>query len=82
MSELTDQFDKGYEAGRKSMLGVPMTPEQQEDFQKHASFEDIIYPVMRWLDNNHHPHTRIILDSRSAELVEGLKTYINKVFND
>ena len=46
------------------------------------TFEDIIKPVMRWLDDNHHPHTSIYVDSRTAELLEGQKTYHNKVFND
>jgi hypothetical protein len=47
-----------------------------------SSFEDVVKPVMRWLDDNHHPHTSIYLDCREAELLEGQQTYHNKIFND
>jgi len=29
-------------------------------------------PLMRWLDANTHPHTRLLVDSRSAALVEDI----------
>lgn len=35
-------------------------------------FEDLVRPLMDYLGKNHHPHTKIILDSMSAELVEGV----------
>ena len=44
-----------------------MTNEQVED-----EFYAITEKVMQYLKNNHHPHTRIIIDSDTAELVEGV----------
>ena len=34
-------------------------------------FENVVKPVMEWLAKNSNPHTKIIIESTSAELVEG-----------
>lgn len=39
------------------------------------SFESIAKDVIKYLNANHHPHTRIIIDSSSCEIVEGLKCF-------
>lgn len=36
--------------------------------------------VMKYLAENHHPHTKVIIDSDSAELVEGLATHRTEKF--
>lgn len=46
--------------------------EKRKSDEKHLEFHNLVLPVMEWLDKNHHPHTKIILDSTRAELVEGL----------
>ncbi|EUC95747.1 hypothetical protein [Providencia alcalifaciens] len=33
-------------------------------------FELIIKPVMKWLAENHNPHTKVIIESNSAELLQ------------
>ena len=38
------------------------------------TFEEVIKEVMKWLAENHHPHTTIIVTSTSAELVEGIES--------
>ncbi len=38
------------------------------------SFTELCKPLMKYLAENHHPHTKIILESNCAELVEGLKS--------
>lgn len=40
---------------------------------KHETFEEVVKPLMKWLCENTHPHTTIIVRSNSAELVEGIK---------
>jgi hypothetical protein len=39
--------------------------------KKKAEFEEIVRPVMKWLAENQHPHTKIIIEANIAELVEG-----------
>ncbi|WP_318371996.1 hypothetical protein [Enterobacter sp.] len=36
-----------------------------------ASFEDVVKPVIKWLNENSNPHASVIIDSTSAELVTG-----------
>ena len=40
--------------------------------ERRKSFEVAVEPVIKWLCDNTHPHTKIIVDCTSAELVEGL----------
>ncbi len=40
--------------------------------EKQKEFESIVRPAMKWLAENQHPHTRLIITSTDAELVEGL----------
>ena len=39
----------------------------------NKTFEEVVKEVMKWLAENHHPHTTIIITSTSAELVEGVE---------
>lgn len=39
-------------------------------------FEAAVKPLMKWLNDNHHPHTTVIVTGIAAELVEGLKTFV------
>ena len=41
---------------------------------KDDAFTELCKPLMKYLAENHHPHTKIILESNFAELVEGIKT--------
>jgi hypothetical protein len=36
---------------------------------KQEEFEAVVKPVMKWLAENANPHTKIIIESNSAELV-------------
>lgn len=40
------------------------------------TLEDVVKPVIEWLATHHHPHTKIIIDSISAELVEGVEMFV------
>ena len=39
---------------------------------KDDVFGELCKPLMKYLAENHHPHTKIILESNTAELVEGI----------
>lgn len=43
-----------------------VTKEQADEFEKLAR------PLIKWLCENQHPHTHIIIESTHAELSEGL----------
>ena len=45
-----------------------------------TTFEDVVKPLMRWMAENQHPHTTIILTCNRAELVEGMECYLNDDF--
>lgn len=38
-------------------------------------FEALTRPLIQWLNDNHHPHTTIIIDPTSASLWEGMLAY-------
>lgn len=44
------------------------------------TFEDACKPLIKWLCENQHPHTHVILTSNRAELVEGLQCYTTDEF--
>ena len=44
------------------------------------TFEARVKPVMKYLAENHHPHTKIMIDSNTAELLEGQKTVVTDEF--
>ncbi len=45
--------------------------------EQRKQFELAVETVMKYLADNHNPHTKVIIDSDSAELVEGLTVYQN-----
>ncbi len=43
--------------------------------EKLNDFAKIVEPVMEWLNNNHNPRTKIIINRSSVELVEGIMAH-------
>jgi hypothetical protein len=41
--------------------------------EKQEKFEQAVRPLMKYLAENHHPHTSVYVTSRTAELLEGQK---------
>lgn len=41
--------------------------------EEFNGFEEAVRPLIEWMNNNTHPHTKIIIDHTSAEIVEGAK---------
>jgi len=40
--------------------------------EQRKEFEQIVRPVIQFLNDNYHPHTQIIVTPTSAELTEGV----------
>jgi hypothetical protein len=40
--------------------------------EKIKKFEELVKPLIKYMAENHHPHTTLIIDSTHAELLEGL----------
>lgn len=45
--------------------------------QKHKEFEELALPLMKWLNDNYHPHVTVIVTSASAELMEGVTSVVS-----
>jgi len=48
--------------------------------EQRKSFEAASEQLMAWLSDNCHPHTTVILDYGSAELVEGIAAHRTEKF--
>jgi hypothetical protein len=48
--------------------------------KKRHEFIELVTPVMKWMAENLHPHTKIIIEANTAELVEGEISYNNNEF--
>ena len=44
------------------------------------TFEDAVEPLMKWMSENQHPHTTVIVTGTRAELVEGIQCHLNDEF--
>lgn len=51
-----------------------LTKEQQAEFQTLAK------PLMKWLNDNLHPHVSVIIDPTRAEVLEGLCAFTTTEF--
>ena len=47
-----------------------------EEIEKNDSFDNCVKSVIKYLAENHHPHTKIIIENDKAELVEGIKSIV------
>ena len=43
--------------------------------KEDLEFEKAVEVVIKYMAENHHPHTTIIIDATSAQLLEGLKVH-------
>jgi len=44
------------------------------EYARPSGFEEAARPLIKWMAENHHPHTSVTLDSTSAQLWEGLES--------
>jgi hypothetical protein len=50
--------------------------ETKKQIKKLEKFEKAVRPLMKYLAENHHPHTSVYVTSRAAELLEGQQCII------
>lgn len=53
--------------------GVVIENNNEIEYLTPKTFEDAVRPLMKWMAENYHPHTKIIVESNKAEIVEGIK---------
>ena len=41
----------------------------------NSNFENACKPLMRYLCENHHPHTKVIIDGNSSLMFEGIQCF-------
>ena len=70
--ELIENQAKGQfnEFAKKQLL---LVVEQIKEAEKDAEFEEIARVMMKYLAEKHHPHTKVIVESNRAEMIEGVK---------
>jgi len=44
---------------------------------KLKELSELSKPLIEWINNNYHPHVKIIVDCNSAEVVEGVLRVTN-----
>ena len=42
------------------------------DKEKKEELVKVVKPVIKWLNENQHPHTKIIIDCNNFQLMEGI----------
>lgn len=55
--------------------GVVDEGNNELEYLMPKSFDEAVRPLMRWMAENNHPHTWAIVDSTTAVLTEGVKSY-------
>lgn len=51
--------------------GDPSEPKPLYSHEQQAEFESLAKPLIKWLNDNVHPHATILIITTSAELAEG-----------
>jgi hypothetical protein len=47
-----------------------MKPKTKEEKQRSMKFEEAVRPLIKYMAENHHPHTVLLIDSTTAHLYE------------
>jgi hypothetical protein len=42
--------------------------------KQRAELEILAKPLMKWMEDNFHPHVKIVMDTMGMELLEGITT--------
>ena len=67
-----DENDENFENGKVLFSDI------QKELGKYRidnTYENAVKPLMKWLAENCHPHTKAIVESNLSELVEGVKCF-------
>ena len=61
--------------------GMTMDNDVKNTIEK-PDFRKLVEPLIEYIRKNYHPHTRIIIDFDSAEIVVGVKGELFEYFDD
>jgi len=56
----------------KAHKGMILNEEQRKEF------EQVVRPLIKWLNDNYHPHVTVVADCSSAELSEGVNSFVTE----
>ena len=57
-----------------------MSNEEEKDFHRRIALEEAAKPLMKLLAENYNPHVKVIVESDSAEMVEGISCFRSSEF--
>jgi len=58
-----------------------MDEEKRKELEKKMNeFKEAAKPLMKYLADNFHPHTSVIVDSTRAQLLEGVRAFKTEEF--
>ena len=52
-----------------------MEYERKGEQSKREEFKELVDPVIKWINENYHPHVTIVITPNTAELLEGTIGY-------
>ena len=47
---------------------------------ENTEFEEAVEVVIKYMAENHHPHTQIVIDSTSAQVFESIKVHATEEY--
>lgn len=76
MCEVVGSSDYSFFRGRKEMCDelISLVEEESKRNKGQGDFEETVKPVVRWLNQNHHPHKVVIISAVGAEILEGQRS--------
>lgn len=67
-----DETDNEFKNGKVLFSDIQ---NELDKYRVDNTFENAVKPLMKWLSENCHPHTKAIVESNLSELVEGVKSF-------
>ena len=80
-----DMLDSAYTESKPKIIITDNTLQDEKALEYYnenckGKFEASVLPLLIYLAKEHHPMTKVIVESNKAELVEGVKSVVNNNF--
>jgi hypothetical protein len=46
---------------------------EKKEIKEEKTFQEVAEPLMKWISENYHPYTKVLLTSYRAEILEGIE---------
>ena len=63
-----------------ALLARMTRPTPESSPESMTQFQELTTPLIKYLCENHHPHTHIIITPSTAEIAEGIRAYTDESF--